>query len=175
MQRLSISLNEKSVGIIKKYQEKYDTSQSEIIRKALSYLEAMEETTEKTPLDTVLAYVRYLADKEHLIIDIAQWKAIFIEIGDGSKKFWEDVTKIGDFHRKEYNDKGIVDPEQILKIMENTNWYSLKKDSKNSFTLVLAVSESARFVKTFFEGFFNKYPKKVDIQEESMKIRINFL
>ncbi|MBE3140864.1 MAG: hypothetical protein IMZ53_09805 [Thermoplasmata archaeon] len=59
--------------------------------------------------------------------------------------------------------------------MEKTNWYTLKQDSKKNFTLVLAVSESARFIKIFFEGFFSNYPRKVDIQEEFMKIRINLL
>ena len=122
-----------------------------------------------------MAYINFLADNEHLIVDIVQWKAIFIEIGEGSKKFWDDVWKIGDFHRKEYSDEGIHEPEPILKYMEKTNWYTLKEDSKNNFTLVLAVSESARFIKIFFEGFFSKYPRKVDIQEEFMKIRINFL
>ncbi|MCJ7697706.1 MAG: hypothetical protein MUO73_05195 [Thermoplasmata archaeon] len=85
------------------------------------------------------------------------------------------MWKIGDFHRKEYSDKGIHEPEHILKYMEKTNWYTLKQDSKNNFTLVLAVSESARFIKIFFEGFFSNYPRKVDIQEEFMKIRINLL
>ena len=47
MERLSISLNEKSVAIIKKYQQKYDTSQAEFVRKALHYLDAMDEVTEK--------------------------------------------------------------------------------------------------------------------------------
>ena len=175
MERLSISLNEKSVAIIKKYQQKYDTSQADIVRKALHFLDAMDEITEKTPLETILAYIHFLADNEHLIVDIAQWKAIFIEIGEGSKKFWDDVWKIGDFHSKEYRDKGIHEPEDILRYMEKTNWYSLKVDSKNNFTLVLSISESARFIKIFFEGFFSNYPQKVAVQEEFMKIRINFL
>ncbi|MFH1013161.1 MAG: hypothetical protein V1769_01485 [Thermoplasmatota archaeon] len=122
-----------------------------------------------------MAYINFLADNEHLIVDIVQWKAIFIEIGEGSKKFWDDVWKIGDFHRKVYRDNGIREPVYILRYMEKINWYALKEDSKNNFTLVLSVSESARFIKTFFEGFFSNYPRKVDIQEEYMKIRIIFL
>jgi len=85
------------------------------------------------------------------------------------------VWKIGDFHRKEYGDKAIHEPEPSLKYMEKTNWYTLKQDFKNNFTLVLAVSESARFIKIFFEGFFSNYPRKVDIQVEFMKILIHFM
>ncbi|MEA2055412.1 MAG: hypothetical protein U9O49_01105 [Candidatus Thermoplasmatota archaeon] len=172
MERLSVSLNEKSLSIIKKYLSKYNTSQADIIRRSLSCLDTIEEATEKTQLDSILTYVDYLANKEHLIIDIAHWKSIFIEIGDGSKKFWDEVYKIGDAHRKEYFDKGIREVKQVLEYIEKTNWYKLNAGSKSSFTLVLAAAESAKFIRTFFEGFFSKYPQKVEIKEEYMKIRI---
>ena len=173
MERLSISLNEKSISIIKKYLSKYNTSQADIIRRSLSCLETIEEATEKIQLDNILTYVDYLANKEHLIIDIAHWKSIFIEIGDGSKKFWDEVYKIGDAHRSEYFDKGIREVKQVLEYVEKTNWYKLNISSKSSFTLVLAAAESTKFIKTFFEGFFSKYPQKVEIKEEYMKIGIN--
>jgi hypothetical protein len=173
MARLSVSLNDKSLAIIQKYLTKYDTSQADIIRRALYWMDIIEETTEKVSVESILTYVDYLANSEHLILDIAHWRAIFIEIGDGSKKFWDNVYKTGDFHRKEYFDKGIRDIRQILKYVEKTNWYTLKEDSKNSFTLVLAIPESSRFIKTFFDGFFSNYPQKVEIAEEYMKLRIN--
>ena len=173
MDRLSVSLNEKSQEIIQKYLQKYDTSQADIIRRALLWMEVMEQAIERVPIEDILKYVDYLADREHVILDIAHWKAIFTEIGDGSKKFWDAVYRSGDFHRKEYFDKGIKDVKQVLEHVEKTNWYTLKEDSKNSFTLVLAISESSKFIETFFEGFFSNYPQKVDITEEYMKLRIN--
>jgi len=172
MDRLSISLNEKSQSIIKKYVSKYNTSQADIIRRSLCCLETIEEATEKTSLDNVLTYVDYLANKEHLIVDIAHWKSIFIEIGEGSKNFWDEVYRIGKSHRREYLDKGIRDVKQVLEHIEKTNWYKLNIDSKSSFTLVLASLESTTFIKIFFEGFFSTYPQHVEIEEEYMKIRI---
>lgn len=173
MERLSVSLDEKSILTIKKYLTKYNTSQADIIRRALNCLETIEDATEKAPLQDILTYIDYLANKEHLIIDIAHWKSIFAEIGEGSKKFWDEVYTIGDAHRREYFDKDIREVEQILKYVEKTNWYKLNIDSKKSFTLVLAALESTKFIKTFFEGFFSKYPQRVEITEEYMKLRIN--
>jgi len=173
MERLSVSLNDKSLEIIQKYLQKYDTSQADVIRRALNWMNIIEENTEKVSVENMLTYVDYLANSEHLILVIAHWKSIFIEIGEGTKKFWDEVYKTGDCHRKEYFDKGIRDIRQILQYIEKANWYNLKEDSKNSFTLVLATSESAKFIKTFFEGFFSKYPQKVTLTEEYMKIRIN--
>ncbi len=175
MDRLSVSLNQKSMEIIKKYLEKYSTSQADIIRRALYLMDTIETATEKVSLENIMTYIDYLANNEHLILDIAHWKLIFSEIGDGSKKFWESVFRTGELHRKEYYDKGMRDVKQILKYVEKTNWYRLKEDSKNSFTLVLSVSESSRFIKTFFDGFFSTYPQTVQITEEDMKIRINVL
>jgi len=173
MDRLSVSLNDKSIAIIQKYLTKYDTSQADVIRRALTLMNVIEGPAEKISVDNILTYIDYLGNKEHLILDIAHWKSIFIEIGDGSKKFWDDIYKTGDFHRKEYFDKGIRDIQQILQYIEKANWFTLKEDSKNSYTLILAISESVRFIKTFFEGFFSNYPQKVEITEENMKIRIN--
>jgi hypothetical protein len=173
MDRLSVSLNDKSIAIIQKYLTKYDTSQADVIRRALTLMNVIEGPAEKVSVDNILTYIDYLGNKEHLILDIAHWKSIFIEIGDGSKKFWDDIYKTGDFHRKEYFDKGIRDIQQILQYIEKANWFTLKEDSKNSYTLILATSESVRFIKTFFEGFFSNYPQKVEITEENMKIRIN--
>lgn len=173
MERLSVSLDEKSISTIKKYLTKYNTSQADIIRRALNCLETIEDATEKAPLQDILTYIDYLANKEHLILDIAHWKSIFTEIGEGSKKFWDEVYTIGDAHREEYFDKGIRDVKQVLEYVEKTNWYKLNIGSKQSFTLVLAVLESTKFIKTFFEGFFSNYPQRVEITEEYMKLRIN--
>ena len=156
MERLSVSLNDESLSIIEKYLQKYSRSKADIIRRALQYLKEYEETQEKTPLATIRIYIEYLAQMEHVIVDIAHWKAIFSEIGEDSEEFWDEVYKIGEEHRKEYYDKGIKNIQQILEYVEKTNWYKLNIDSENSYTLILSVSEARKFVTTFFKGLFWK-------------------
>ena len=173
MERLSVSLDEESLSIIQKYLPKYRGSKADIIRRALQYLKEYEETQEKAPLENIEAYIDYLAKMEHVIVDIAHWKAIFSEIGEGSEEFWDEVYKIGEEHRKEYYDKGIKNIQQILEYVEKTNWYKLNIDSENSYTLILSVSEASKFVTTFFKGLFKHYTRDVEIVEEHKKIRIN--
>ena len=172
MERLSVSLDESSIEIIDEFKRKYSTSKADVIRRALQCLNTVEEATEKVPLEIIKIYIDYLAKMEHIIVDIAHWECIWHEIGEGSKEFWNEVYKIGEAHRKEYYDKGIRDIRQILKHIEKTNWYKLSEDSEDCFTLILAVSKSKRFIKTFFEGFFKNYPRKIEITEETKKIRI---
>ena len=173
MKRLSIALDDKSSNMIDSYQSKYNLSKSETIRRALECLKYVDENINgKTNLKTISVYVDLLANMEHVIVDVAHWKAIFSEIGEKSEKFWNEVAKIGEQHFNEYFDKGMRDLKNILEYVEKTNWYKLSTDSENCYTLILIVSEASKFVKTFFEGFFRNYPRKVEITEDYKKLRI---
>ena len=174
MERLSVSLDDESIAIIEKYLEKYQ-SKANLLRSALQCLKTSEEIQEQAPFGLIRTYINFLAKMEHVIIDIAHWEAICSEIGEGSENFWDEVRKIGEEHLKEFYDRGLREVKSILEYIEKKNWYRLSMDSEYSFALILTVSEAKRFVKTFFEGIFNNYPKKVEISEEHKKIRIRVL
>lgn len=175
MERLSVSLDDESLNIIKKYLPKYKGSKANLIRRALENLRDLETIQERASFNDINIYVDYLAKMEHVIVDIAHWKAIFSQIDKGSDKFWDEVYEIGVEHWKEYSDKGLRNIQKILEHVEKTNWYKLNIDSENSFTLILTVSESSRFVTTFFKGFFSRSPRDVEITEEFKKIRIRII
>jgi hypothetical protein len=174
-ERLSVSLNEESSKIINKYLTKYGGSKADLIRRALIYLNKCEEFQENVDFKTIEAYIDYLGKLEHVIVDIAHWKEIWNEIGQGSIRFWDEVFNIGVDHRKEYYDKGIRNIRNVLEHVEKTNWYKLSVDSEDCYTLILTVSEASKFVKTFLSGFFKYYPRKVEINEEGKKIRIRVI
>jgi hypothetical protein len=174
MERLSISLDDESIAIIEKYLEKYQ-SKANLLRSALQCLKTSEEIQEQAPFGLIRTYINFLAKMEHVVIDIAHWEAMLSEIGEGSEDFWNEVRKIGEEHLKEFYDKGLREVRQILEYIEKKNWYKLNMDSESSFTLILTVSESKIFVKTFLEGIFKRYPKKVEISEQHKKIRIRVL
>ncbi len=175
MKRLCAYFDDESTAIIEKYEKKYGGSTAALLRRALQCLKNHEEAQEKTPWENIIAYVDFLACMEHVIVDIAHWKSIFTEIGEGSEKFWEEIRIIGEEHTKEYYDKGLKNIKEILEYVEKTNWYKLSIDSDTSFTLILAVSESSEFVKNFFQGFFKNYSRKVEIIEDYKKIRIRLI
>ena len=77
--------------------------------------------------------------------------------------------------RKIFFDSSKKDIKTILEFIEKTNVFKLNIDSENSFTLILTVSETCKFLKTFFQGFFKNYPRDVEITEEYKKIRIRII
>ncbi len=175
IERLSISLNNESSKIIQKYLPKYQGSKADLIRRALIYLDKCEEIQETVDFKTIEAYIDYLGKLEHVIVDISHWKVIFNEIGTGSSKFWDEIYRIGEEHRKEYYDKGIRNIRMVLEHVEKTNWYKLNVDSEDCYTLILTVTEAGKFVKNFLTGFFKDYPRKVEISDEGKKIRIRVI
>jgi hypothetical protein len=170
--RFSVALTNETAEILDKYEKKFDVSKATIIRDALKFYERQHAMKKVVSQDFINAYIDYLASMEHVIVDIAHWKAIFQEINKGSEEFWNKVFTIGAAHTKEYADKGINTIESVLEYVEKTNWFRLNVDSDRRFTLILTVSEASRFVKTFFDGFFSNYPRDVEIIEEYKKIRI---
>lgn len=172
MKRICAKFDDEALAILEKYQTKYKGSTANLLRRALQCLKICEEMQEKAPREYIKAYIDYLAKMEHVIVDIAHWKVIFSEIGEGSEKFWNEIHTIGEEHLKEYQDKGLKTVKQMLEYVEKTNWYRLSVDSENSFTLILTVSEASKFVKIFFEGLFENYPRRVEFIEEFKKIRI---
>ena len=95
MERLSVSLDETSIDIITEFLPKYKGSKAHLIRRALETLKAYEKMQDKVPISTIETYVDFLASMEHIIVDIAHWKAIFNEINNGSDQFWKEVYDIG--------------------------------------------------------------------------------
>ena len=104
MERLTISLDPESNAIVNQHLEKYHGSKADIIRKALHYLQQIEQLEQRTSIKTIRIYLDYLANMEHIIVDIALWKAIFSEIQEGSENFYEEVYHIGEEHQKDFFD-----------------------------------------------------------------------
>lgn len=175
MERLSVSLSEDSIQLIHRFQSEYQCSKADVIRRGLHSLTVLEEMKKKASLEDIRAYLEYLPSMEHLILDIAHWKAMLCEIADGSEQFWRDIYTSGVVHKKEFDDKGITSMKEILEYIEKKNWYRLNVDSEKRFTLILNVSASSTFVKTFLEGLFSTLDDKIEINEEFKKIRIRLL
>ena len=168
--RLTVSLDEESLKLIEESQFKHKTSKADVVRRAVHFYNEFDRVG--VPLQALRAYMDFLAKGEHTICDVDLWEALFEEIGEGSKKFWDEVYKIGEMHRDEYADKGLKSVREILEYVEKANLYRLSVDSENSFTLILTVPKSRRFVRTFFEGLFRSL-LNVDITDTYGKIRIN--
>lgn len=172
MDRLTISLDDDSEAIIDTISKKYNLNKTGVIRKALQILDQQEKLKKTSSTDTIQAYCEFLENKDHIILDVDHWDTFFREIDEGSEEFWNEVYEIGVEHQKEYHNKGMRTVKDILSFVEKTNWYILNEDSEKSFTLILNLSNSGKFVEYFFKGFFKNHPQQVKIEKGARKIRV---
>jgi hypothetical protein len=170
--RLTVSLDNDSEVIVDSISKKYGLNKTGVVRKALKLLDQQEKLNKTCSTDTIQAYCEFLENKDHIILDVDHWDAFFNEIDEGSEKFWDAVYEIGVEHQKEYHNKGIRTVREILSFVEKTNWYILNEDSDKSFTLILNLSISGKFVEHFFKGFFLHHPQEVTIKRGARKIRV---
>jgi predicted transcriptional regulator len=170
--RLTISLDDDSEAIIDTISKKYNLNKTGVIRKALQILDQQEKLKKTSSTDTIQAYCEFLENKDHIILDVDHWDTFFREIDEGSEEFWNEVYEIGVEHQKEYHNKGMRTVRDILSFVEKTNWYILNEDSEKSFTLILNLSNSGKFVEYFFKGFFKNHPQQVKIEKGARKIRV---
>jgi len=170
--RLTISLDDDSEAIIDTISKKYNLNKTGVIRKALQILDQQEKLKKTSSTDTIQAYCEFLENKDHIILDVDHWDTFFREIDEGSEEFWNEVYEIGVEHQKEYHNKGMRTVKDILSFVEKTNWYILNEDSEKSFTLILNLSNSGKFVEYFFKGFFKNHPQQVKIEKGARKIRV---
>lgn len=170
--RLTISLDKKSEAVIELFSEQCNLSKTAVIRKALDSLVQQEKLKKTCNTERLHAYCEFLENKDHIILDVDHWDVFFEEIGKGSDQFWNNVFEIGVEHQSEYHNKGLRKVKEILEFVEKTNWYILNEDSDTSFTLILNLSISGKFVEYFFKGFFKNHPQNVKIERGSRKIRV---
>ncbi|KXB04602.1 hypothetical protein AKJ50_02235 [candidate division MSBL1 archaeon SCGC-AAA382A13] len=169
--RVTVALDSENLERLEKIKSELMTSKSEVIRRALPYLEVILERGNISPqgLETILD-LRYRPD--NLIFDIGLFQAFLDEIGEGSDQLKEDIRQIGKEFYSEYCDIGIIKPIECLKRLERTNLYTLIVGSDDSFTLVPTIPEMRKFLKVFFEGYLEASPNKGEVRIVHGKIRI---
>jgi len=171
VERISISLDEKTRDKLKKIVEISKKNTSEVIRDLINL--GYELAIYEVNLESLRAWIDYLAKRQHMILDIEHWRVIFSEIEKlNDENFWRQMEEIGLSHAKQYKLKGLDNVEKILKYVEKANWYEIKIENERTYTLVLNDLKIKRFVKTFLEKVFEGQGLKVRIEEGFGKLLV---
>ncbi len=170
--RTSISLDSKTLDKLEELVKKSGKSASEIIREAVSTYYDLEFSS-KVSKKVVKTYIDFLSGGEHLIVDLEHWEAMWKVLNEiADEDFWKLIEKSGEEHGIQYYNKGLRDVKSILKYMEPGNFFRVKEDGENSFTLILSCPSEIKFLKIFLENIFKAQNLKVEIRESIGKLRI---
>lgn len=172
MQRLTISLDDELAEALDALQENAGDSKATLIRRALrAYLQRHRGSERPTEYDLKI-WTELLANREHVILDVAHARLLFNQCADAPPAFWEELYDIGVEHGRQYRDKGIKDPQEVLSLIASANWFYLSPESDHSWALVFTEPSAKPFVRTFLAGFFSEFASEVEIVEERTKLRV---
>ncbi|WP_457591897.1 ribbon-helix-helix protein, CopG family [Geoglobus sp.] len=170
--RTSISLDSRTSQILEELIRRTDKSASEIIRDALnSYYEF--EFSQNVSKREIMTYIDFLSEGEHVIVDLEHWCAMWEVLNEkADDTFWEMVAKSGQEHGIQYYSKGLRDVKSILEYMEPGNFFRMKEDGNESYTLILSCPSEMKFLRIFLENIFRAQNIEVEIRESIGKLRI---
>lgn len=172
MQRLTISLDDDLARQLDELQEANGDSKANLIRRALRN-SLMNRRGNERPTDHDLqVWTELLANREHVILDVAHLRLLFEALTDAPASFWEGMREVGSEHGRQYRDKGMSSPEDILRVMESANWFHLAPDSDRSWALILTEPSAKPFVQAFLEGFFLELEGRPEVLVERTKLRV---
>lgn len=170
-ERVTVALDSESLERLERIKSNLMTSKSEVVRRALNYLDVVLKKGSISPqgLETILD-LRFRPD--NLIFDIGIFQVFLQEIKDGSEELERNLREIGKEFYSEYCDLGLVEPIECLKRLEKTNMFSLIVDSETSFTIIPTIPEMGQYLKIFFEGYLEKSPYDFEVNVIHRKVRI---
>ncbi len=172
MQRLTISLDDDLSDALDGLADNAGESKALLVRRALrDYLKRHKGSERPTERD-LRTWTELLANREHVIFDVAHVRLLFEQCMEAPREFWDELHLIGNEHGVQYRDKGMTRITDILEVMESANWFHLSPESDRSWALVFTEPTSKPFVRTFLTGFFEPYPVEVDVIEERTKLRV---
>lgn len=170
-ERLSVSLDLETVELVEKLQSKYQTSKSEIVRKALNYFDVITEEDNLSP-EELRSIIKLSARPDTIVIDISIIEAIAKEVERGSAEFEKELREVGEELYREYCDMGVMSPSECLKTVEKTNLFDIATESEDSFTLISTNRKMNKILKVFLEGLLEGYGDEIEVTEAHGKIRI---
>lgn len=172
-ERVTVALDSESLEKLEKIKSNLMTSKSEVMRRALKYLDVVLKKGSISPegLETILD-LRFRPD--NLIFDIGIFQAFLQEVNDGSEELERNLREIGKEFYAEYCDLGLVEPIECLKRLEKTNMFSLIVDSDTSYTMIPTIPEMGKYLKIFFEGYLEEssYDFEINITYRKVRIRL---
>jgi len=171
--RITIALDNETSSLIEKMKKEMRTSQSELVRQALTFYNENKDLVDASVRKKLSFYKDMLLSGEHVILDVDHW-LLFLNLAEAlpeNENFWEKCREVARSHAEQLRHK-VYSLEDLLKRLEACNFFRVTKNSQNDFTLVLGFEAAKKFVRVFIEEFLLVSGLKVEIKENITKLRV---
>ena len=172
--RVTIALDKNLATLFEQMRGELKTSQSELIRRAIRFYFDYKNILESISNTQTDIYLDMLPTGEHVILDVDHWLSClkFIECSLDQDMFWDTHRKIARAHAEQLSQK-VKTVEEILERFAACNFFKVKKDTNNRFTLLLGSEIPQKFLKILLEEVLEGLGYKIEIKEDFAKLRLS--
>lgn len=170
--RLTVSLDEEARAALDDLAGKTDRSQSELVRRALTFYAANYEAASTDSSETLEEYYKMLAGGEHVLLDI-DFLHCFLEHvqedGEPKQGFIEDTDQVSDYHAEEYRDR-FDTLEELLEWLSLCGFLTVRRTTENTYHIVFPSADIRWFMTRFIERSVAHLPFDVEMEEGVAKV-----
>ena len=161
-ERLNISIDREDSDRLERLLESFGGSKSQIYRKALKILYELD----MIGIDSAsfLKHLNLLHKRKNISFNREIIEAFAEEFDLDQGSINEKIFSIGRFYWREYEDEGYDDFNDIVKLLENQNWFRAIKKEEGKFTLKPFEEKLCSPFKSYLEGVFDRSPYEVELE-----------
>jgi predicted transcriptional regulator len=170
--RLTISLDGEAREALDDIAEGTDRSQSEIVRRALTFYAANYEAASTDSSETLAEYYKMLAGGEHVLLDIDFLHGFLEHVqedGEPRPEFIEDADRVSDYHAQEYQDR-FDSLAELLEWLSLCGFLTVRRTTENTYHIVFPSADIRWFMTRFIERSVAELPFDVEIEEGVAKV-----
>ena len=166
--RLSISIDQEDSERLERLLDSFGGSKSEIYREALKLLYELDVVGLDS--SSFLDYLYLLHKRKNVSFNREIIEAMTEEMDLDQESIIKRLYDIGSFYWREYRDERYETVDDLIKILENQNWFRAIKKEEGKFTLEPVEDQLCKPFKSYLEGVFDQSPHEVQIEIARGKI-----
>jgi len=170
--RLTVSLDEESREALESLTRNTGRSQSELVRRALTFYTANFEAASTDSSQSLEEYYKMLAGGEHVLLDIDFLHCFLAHVkedGEPTKEFISDTDQVSDYHAEEVVDR-FSSLDELLEWLSLCGVLSVRQSTENTYHIVFPPADVRWFMTRFIERSVEKLSFDVDIKPGVAKV-----
>ncbi|WP_247003018.1 ribbon-helix-helix protein, CopG family [Halosolutus gelatinilyticus] len=171
-QRVTVSLDGDSTAALERLLVETDKSQSEVVRRALTFYAANFEAADGRPSDNLEQYYQMLTSGEHVLLDVDFLHAFLehaYEGGDPDPEFVAAADRVSDYHAREYATR-FEEVGELLEWLSFCGFLEVRCEETDVHHIVFPSEPIQWFMTRFIERSTVDMPTDIEIDRGVSKV-----
>lgn len=166
--RITVSLDDKTRGILEDLVSQTGQGNSELVRRALTFYATNLQAAQSDANVDLKEYHEMLSTGEHALFDIDFLHILLSHVqaddGEWPETFVEDVDRVAHYHAQEYEGR-YSELHELLEWLSICGFLTVRESEENTYHVVFPTEDLKWFMLRFIEKSTETLPFEVEIEE----------